>query len=355
MEFFRFLLYPFALVYGFIVLLRNILFDLKIIKSVPFPIPIISIGNLTAGGSGKTPTVEYIVKLLKDEYTIATLSRGYKRKTKGYLRVLPEDTADKVGDEPLQFARKFPDVTVAVDESRRHGIRQLMAQVTGLEAVILDDAFQHRYVKPWLSILVTDYHKIFTKDHLLPVGMLREPRRGSRRANILIVTKTPKIFSPLVRRQLLEDLKPYPHQLVCFSYIAYDEWKPVFPERVVPLGEQNKIISILMVTGIAYPSTLEEYLRPFCSDLTKLEFGDHQSYTEERLQLIRDTFLALPTRKKVIVTTEKDAMRLQNSMAETILGEYPMYYIPIHFEFHQQDKDAFTSAIKTLIKQKNHP
>jgi tetraacyldisaccharide 4'-kinase len=352
MEYFRFLLYPFALVYGFLVSLRNKLFDWKIISSVPFPIPIISVGNLTAGGSGKTPMVEYLVNLFKDEHVVATLSRGYKRKTKGFLIVSAEDTVDKVGDEPLQFARKFPGVTVAVDESRRHGIRQLMALVTGLEVIILDDAFQHRYVKPWISILVTDYHCIYPKDHLLPVGLLREPKKGSKRANIIVVTKTPKIFSPLVRRQILEDLRPSAHHMVCFSYIGYDKWLPVYPNQDGQNIDQGKVISILMVTGIAFPAPLEEYLRPLCSDLNKLEFGDHQEFTEEKLELIRDTFISLPTRKKIIVTTEKDSIRFRNSLAESKLGEFPFYYVPIRFAFHQEDSDHFEASIKAILKQK---
>ena len=350
MELLRYLLYPFALVYGFIIFVRNKLFDLKLIKSVPFPIPIISIGNLVVGGSGKTPTVEYITRLLKDQYKIATLSRGYKRKSSGFHIVTAADTPDKSGDEPLQYACKFPEVTVSVDESRRHGIRQLMAEVPGLEAVILDDAFQHRYVKAGLSILVTDYHRIYAKDHILPVGRLREFASGSKRADIIVVSKTPKIFSPLIRRQLLEDLKPAKGQVVCFSYIAYDTWEPLFPNVPLPESEQRKIISILMVTGIAFPSPLEEHLRRFCSDLNKLEFADHRDFSEDDLIKIRDKFNSLPTRKKVIVTTEKDAMRLRNDKAAAILSGIPVYYLPIRFCFHPQDKEVFDSSILSQMK-----
>jgi tetraacyldisaccharide 4'-kinase len=350
MELLRFLLYPLAVIYGLVVFLRNKLFDWRILKSFPFPIPIISVGNLVAGGSGKTPLVEYIVRLLKEQHKIATLSRGYGRKSRGFLMATPADTIDRLGDEPLQYSRKFADLPVAVDERRKHGIRQLMAEVPGLEGVILDDAFQHRYVKPGLSILVTDYHKIYPHDHLLPVGRLREWKSGSRRANIIVVSKTPKIFSPLVRRQLLEDLKPLNTQLVCFSYIAYEDWLPLYEQVPVLEGESRKVTTILLVTGIAFPPPLEEYLRPFCSDLSKLEFGDHHTFTDKDITLIRDTFLSLPTRRKIIITTEKDAMRLKSPAIESVLSELPIYYLPIRFKFHAQDQEAFEAAVMTIMK-----
>ncbi len=349
----RFLLYPFALLYGIAIGIRNKLFDWGLIKSVAFPLPVISVGNIAVGGSGKTPLVEYLIRLLKDEHKTATLSRGYKRKTKGYLRISAEDTVERAGDEPLQYARKYSGITVAVDESRRHGIRTLMAEVPEVEAVILDDAFQHRYVKPGLSILVTDYHRIYTSDYLMPVGRLREPARASKRADIIVVTKTPRIFSPLVRRQLLQDLKPASHQLVCFSYISYENWLPVYPDGQFTDEIGGKFISIIMLTGIANPAPLEEYLRPFCSDLTRMEFPDHHEFTEKDFMLIRDTFLSLPTKRKAILTTEKDAMRLRNENAVASLRDLPLYYVPIRFHFHPADKESFDSAVGILMKRKN--
>ncbi len=352
MELFRFFLYPFALIYGLVVFVRNKLFDWGILKSVSYPIPVISVGNLIAGGSGKTPLVEYITRMLKDSYRIATLSRGYKRKTKGFVLASASDTVEKVGDEPLQYTVKFDNIVVSVDESRRHGIEQLMIQFPDLEAVIMDDAFQHRYVKAGISILVTDYHKIFTQDHLLPVGKLREPKAGSKRADIIVVSKTPRIFSPMVRRQMIEDLKPDNHQLVCFSYIAYDEWLPLYNHIPSLDPEGRKVNTILLITGIAFPAPLEEYLRPFCSDLSKLEFGDHHIFMDKDITLIRDTFLALPTRRKIIVTTEKDAMRLRSPEIELVLGEFPIYYLPIRFNFHLKDKEAFEAAIMAIMNRK---
>lgn len=347
----RFLLYPFALVYGLIVFIRNKFFDWQLIRSVSFPIPIIAVGNLVVGGAGKSPMVEYLVRTLKTEYTVAVLSRGYRRKTKGFRIISMADTVENSGDEPLQFARKFPEVVVAVDENRRHGIRQLMAEVQGLEVVILDDSFQHRYVKPWLSILVTDYHRIFTKDYLMPVGRLREPRKGSLRAQIIVVSKTPKIFSPLVRRQMLDDLHADPKQQVCFAYISYDDWIPLYQDIPLIEGDSRKVNTILMVTGIAFPSPLEEYLRPFCSDLTKLTFPDHHSFSEKDIVMIRDTFNALPTRRKLIVTTEKDAMRLQKEEYRKVMGDIPIYYLPIRSNFHPRDKEVFDKTLSELMSR----
>ncbi|MBK7028446.1 MAG: tetraacyldisaccharide 4'-kinase [Bacteroidales bacterium] len=355
MEILRFLLYPFALVYGFFIFMRNKLFDWGLLRSTPFPLPIISVGNLVAGGSGKSPLVEYIVRSLKEEYKVAVLSRGYKRKTRGFRIVSSQDAVENVGDEPLQFASKFPEITVAVDESRRNGIRKLMAEIPGLEAVILDDAFQHRYVKPSISILVTDYHRIFTKDFLLPVGRLREHRKNGKRANIIVVSKTPKIFSPLVRRQLLDDLKPAPYQNVCFSYIAYDEWVPLYPEVPAIEGEGRKVNTILMLTGIVLTSPMEEYLRPFCSDLSMLSFPDHHHFSEKDIQSIKETFNSLPTRRKLIITTEKDAMRLRNEEAKSMLKDIPVYYLPIRSNFHPKDKEQFDSALQSLMNQKKLP
>ena len=352
MELARFLLYPFALIYGLGVFIRNKFFDWGIVRSVSYPIPLISVGNLAVGGSGKTPLVEYIIRMLRGKKKTATLSRGYKRKTSGFVLASADATAEKIGDEPLQYAGKFEDLAVAVDENRRHGIELLMKQVPGLEAVILDDAFQHRYVQPALSIIVTDYHRIYSSDRLLPVGRLREPVKGSRRADIIVVSKTPKIFSPIVRRQILHDLKPAIHQLVCFSYLSYDEWLPVYLQQSPLTAENRKVNTILMVTGIAFPAPMEEYLMPFCSDLVKLEFGDHHEFTLKDILLIRNTFLSLPTRRKLIVTTEKDCMRLRSVLAEPVLNELPVYYLPIRVNFHKEDREAFEEAIRSVVNPK---
>lgn len=226
----RILLLPFSLIYGLIVGVRNYFFNNGLLKSVEFKIPVISVGNLSAGGTGKTPHVEYLIRLLKDHFKIAVVSRGYLRKTRGFVLTDINSTVSMVGDEPMQYINKFKNLLVAVDENRNHGIQKLMTSHTELDAVILDDAFQHRYVKPGLSILLTDFHSLYSKDFLLPVGRLRESKKGAKRADIIIVTKTDPVFSPLSKRAVLEQLKPQPHQKVFFSYVTYGLPIPVFAE-----------------------------------------------------------------------------------------------------------------------------
>ena len=348
-EAFRFLLFPFSLLYGIIVKARNVLFDIRLLPSRKFDIPVISVGNLIAGGSGKTPMVEYIIRLLGNSANVATLSRGYKRKTKGYRLATETETVETIGDEPMQYLQKFDHIKVAVCERRKEGIRHLIKDIPDLETVILDDAFQHRYVKPELSILVTDYFKLFTKDWLLPFGRLREQISGRKRADIIVVTKTPKIFSPIVRKQLIEEIKPYPGQLICFSYINYLQYVPLYKNRCEYSSKTDSIYSIIMVTGIGNPGPMQEYLRRQCTDLEIIEFPDHHTYTTKELLQIKEKFKYLPTKRKIIVTTEKDAKRLQNAEAEEILGNLPIFYTPISFEFHPADKLVFDQAVHSAV------
>ncbi len=294
--------------------------------------------------------VEYLIRILDANTNIATLSRGYKRKTKGYRLAGENETVETLGDEPVQYLHKFTDINVAVCENRREGIRNLIKDVPDLEIVILDDAFQHRYVKPALSILVTDYFKLFTKDWLLPFGRLREQISGRKRADIIVVTKTPRIFSPIVRKQLLEEIKPYPGQLVCFSYINYLPFELVYASKCEYSAKNENVYSIIMVTGIGNPGPMQEYLRRMCTDLELMEFPDHHEFNEKDLLLIKDKFKNLPTKRKIIVTTEKDAKRLQNAEAEAILGDLPIFYTPINFEFHPADKMQFDEAILAAVK-----
>jgi len=294
--------------------------------------------------------VEYLIRLLGANAHIATLSRGYKRKTSGYLLAGENETVETLGDEPVQYHQKFTEINVAVCENRREGIRNLIRDVADLETVILDDAFQHRYVSPELSILVTDYFKLFTKDWLLPFGRLREHISGRKRADIIVVTKTPRIFSPIVRKQLMEEIKPYPGQLICFSYINYLPFEPVYKSRCEYLSKADNVYSIVMVTGIGNPGPMQEYLRRLCTDLELMEFPDHHDFTEKNLLLIKEKFKNLPTKRKIIVTTEKDAKRLQNAEAEAILGNLPILYTPINFEFHPADKKQFDEAVLAIVK-----
>ena len=355
MEAFRFLLFPLALLYGLIIRARNLLFDLKILPSEKFKVPVLSVGNLIAGGSGKTPTVEYIIHLLGDKADIAILSRGYKRKTNGYKLAGANETAETIGDEPLQYSQKFANINVAVCEKRREGIRRMIKEIQPLHTIILDDAFQHRYVKPELSILVTDYFKLYTQDWLLPFGRLREHISGRKRADIIIITKTPRIFSPIVRKQLIEEIRPYPGQLVCFSYINYLELMPVYQNKCDYTSKAENAYSIIMLTGIGNPGPMQEYLRRKCSELELMEFADHHSFSEKDLVHIKDKFKNLPTKRKIIVTTEKDAKRLQHADAEAILGNLPIFYLPIVFDFFPADKLLFDEAVISATHYNEKP
>jgi tetraacyldisaccharide 4'-kinase len=249
--------------------------------------PVISVGNLSAGGTGKTPHIEYLIRLLKTDFKIATLSRGYGRKSKGFLESSKLSAAMEIGDEPMQFIQKYDRIIVAVDEKRTRGIGLLMQKHPGLQVILLDDAFQHRYVKPGLSILLTDYHRLYYNDYMLPSGTLREFKSGARRANIIIVTKTPKIFSPITRRRILEDLKVSANQHVFFSYIKYDSLFPMFSSENCILP--SKITSILLFTGIANDYPLIEHLERMCSDLIVEKFPDDHVKAIEGAAAINDS------------------------------------------------------------------
>ncbi len=353
MNWLRLLLLPFALLYGIGVWLRNLLFDLGILPSESFDIPVISVGNLSAGGAGKTPHTEYLVRLMKDRYTVAVLSRGYKRKTKGYRLAQVDSTAKEVGDEPLQMSRKFPDVRVAVDENRRRGIRQLLRNHPEVNLVILDDAFQHRYVKAGLNLLLTGYYNPFFDNFLLPVGNLREAKFRAKRADAVIVTKTPKVFSPLDRRYFLERIKPYHSKKVFFSKLTYQPWVPLMPD--VPPPPRGKPNNIFLLTGIARTEALEEHLKTRCKNLFVHKYRDHHQFTPANLRKLQAHYHKTIGNDKVVVTTEKDAMRLDDPMLSESLKGMPIYYLPVKVSFQDQDKKKIDRLIfRFLARYPDH-
>jgi tetraacyldisaccharide 4'-kinase len=343
MKFIQFISLPVSFCYGFMMMIRNLMFDMGILHSESFTVPVISIGNLSMGGTGKTPHIVYLIRLLKERYRLATLSRGYGRESKGFIMGSPDSDARTIGDEPLQYLRKYAGIKVAVDEKRARGITTLTERYPELDAILLDDAFQHRYVKPGLSILLTDYQLIYPDDFVVPSGRLREFRCGALRADIIIVTKTPKIFSPIIRRKILEDLRPKKHQKVYFSYIKYGV--PVAVNNGSSARFPAKIISLLLFTGIANDYPMKEHLTRYCSDIKALKFRDHHQFTVQDMEKIRKTFFDLPTQSKVIVTTEKDAMRLRTLELAPLVGSLPIYYLPIETEFHERDKTEFDAVI----------
>ena len=258
------LLYPFSLIYGLMVWIRNSLFDIQAIKSIEFPIPLISVGNITVGGTGKTPHIEYLVELLKDEFTLATLSRGYKRKTRDFILADSLSGISDIGDEPVQIKNKYPDIHVAVDRRRVNGVRELMRRIPELDVILLDDAYQHRHIKPGLSILLIDFNRPLSEDHLLPAGRLREQGYERRRANIILITKCPDRLKPIERRIIVKDLKLYPFQHLFFTKLIYGKPVPVFADinKRIPLEEMKAAKPhILMVTGIAGPRLFKKHLR----------------------------------------------------------------------------------------------
>jgi len=349
-EFFRIFLLPFALVYGLITGLRNLLFDLHILPSERFGLPVISVGNLSAGGTGKTPHVEYLIRLLSDTYQVTTLSRGYGRKTRGFRLAGATDSADTLGDEPMQYFTKFKNISVCVDENRRHGIKNLQCLKHPVKVVLLDDAFQHRYVKAGISVLLTDYHHLYSQDYLLPVGRLRESKSGRRRADIIIVTKTPNVLSPIVKRNILAELKPYPHQKVYFSFIRYSELTALWG-KPCQVKSGKKFNTILLFAGIANIYPLQDYLRNECNELVIMQFDDHHKYTEEDLHRIKQNFADIYSRNKLLVTTEKDAMRLLTPGLKELAKQLPVHYLPMEIDFHKEDKEAFDEQILSYVKR----
>jgi tetraacyldisaccharide 4'-kinase len=332
-----------------IMLVRNLLFDLGILYSEKFDLPVISVGNLSYGGTGKTPHIEYLIRLIGDSVLIATLSRGYGRKSKGFILASRRSNVKYIGDEPLQFVKKFHNIKVAVDENRVRGIHKLMDKFPDLGLVLLDDAFQHRWVKPGISILLTDYHRLFTDDHVVPSGQLREFPSGAKRADVIIVTKTPKVFSPITRRRILNDMKPRPSQQLFFSYITYGNLIPVNEGQ--DQAVLQKLSYILLFTGIANDYPLQEEVRRKCTDLSVLKFPDHHQYEMKDMETIRARFEDLPTRKKIILTTEKDLMRLKNPEFSNFFKNLPLFYLPIEINFHEKDKQKFDKLIIDYVGQ----
>lgn len=352
----RLLLYPFALLYGLLMRLRNKLFDLGI-----FPvqehndIALIGVGNLNVGGTGKTPHVEYIVRLLDKKYAIGTLSRGYGRKTSGFLVAPADCTTQDVGDEPKQFRHRFrPEVPVAVDGNRNRGVKKLREAFPDLEVIVLDDVFQHRRIKPGLQIMLTDYAQLYYTDTMLPTGNLREPASGVNRADIIIVTKTPALFSPLERKRIIKEINPKPYQHVFFSYIRYGDFMP-FGDKVEKRFISKEFYfernySIVLLTGIANAHSLEYFLQDKVKQLVPFRFRDHHEFTAANINALREIFDSIAAENKIILTTEKDAMRLEKPGIRELLSDLPLFYIPIEVAFHDKESDEFDQQILTYVR-----
>ncbi len=347
MGLFRIILYPFSVVYGIISGLRNLMFDLKILPSESFDVPVISVGNLSVGGTGKTPHVEYLIRLLKDQYRVATLSRGYGRKTKGFRMAGRASNARDIGDEPALFKEKFPGIMVAVDGNRRRGVRRLMKLDLPPDVILLDDAFQHRYIRPGLSILLTDALNLYTRDCLLPAGRLREPRIGAKRAEIIVVTKTEASLSPADKKDFLEELNPAPNQTICYSYIKYQDPVSFSGEKWELYGQKQD--GVLLVTGIANPHPLEIFLKGHFHQVERLTFSDHHAFTARDMRKIHFVFRNMPEKNKIIITTEKDAIRMRETHLSGFLQDLPLYYLPVRIGFHSGSRQSFDSLVLDYV------
>jgi len=355
----RWLLFPFAVLYFSVVKLRNLLYDFGLLRSKSFDFPIISVGNISVGGTGKTPHIEFLIRLLKNQYQLATLSRGYKRKTSEFIIASISSSADEIGDEPKQLKQKFPQITVAVDRKRVNGTEQLLKQNKKPDVILLDDAYQHRSIKPGLSILLIDYNKPLHKDRILPVGSLRESATELKRADIIIYTKTPKDIKPIDQRIAISHLEAQPYQNVYFTYLKYGGLEPVIPEAGLPAIALDKdfmaqnYITIL-VSGIANPKPLYDYLEPYCRSIVKMQFGDHHNFTKRDISHIYHKVRQVGANNKIIITTEKDAIRFQNFAKRTTLPPEILqcfYYIPIEIEFVDKDKIQFENQIIEYVRE----
>lgn len=357
-------LLPLSWLYGLGVGLRNWLFDLGVLRHRAFSIPVISVGNITVGGSGKTPHVEYLIRLLQNDMKVGVLSRGYKRKSHGYVLATHDTPMRMIGDEPYQMRQKFHDIYVAVDKDRCEGIDRLThdEETRNVDVILLDDAFQHRYVQPGINILLVDYHRLIIYDQLLPAGRLREPKEGKNRADIVIITKCPKDLKPMEFRVLTKAMNLYPYQELYFTSIDYDRPIAIFPDEAQTTSEspvmnfatnREKLSmltgkNVLLLTGIASPKQMEMDLRKTCRAITPLTFGDHHAFTPRDVERINDTFAAMDG-QKVIITTEKDSARLQSLEGLSAEVRANLYALPIKVQFMQDQEEYFNQKIISYV------
>jgi tetraacyldisaccharide 4'-kinase len=345
----RLLLFPISILYGAIVKIRNLMYDWGVFKSTPVGVPTICIGNITVGGTGKTPMVEYVADLLLLNFNVATLSRGYKRSTKGFQFVGINSTANEVGDEPLQIKTKFPQIIVAVNGNRVEGVNRIIFENPSTDVIILDDAFQHRRIQSGFSILLVDYQRPIWNDFFLPTGNLRDGFRERRRANAIIFTKCPPGLSEQNRREAIAQLKPQKHQSIFFSSIRYGAPIPLFPDAADTkiLGKDTEALAF---TGIASPSPFFSYIQEFYQLRGALIFSDHHFFSKKEIRAIFEKFSEIGAESKFILTTEKDAMRLRGLNVVPNEMKPFLYYIPIKVVFENDGQQEFNNKIIGYVR-----
>ncbi len=351
------LLIPFSLLYKAGIYIYHCLYNWGIKKSFQPPLPTICVGNLSVGGTGKSPMVEYLLNLLSGlvplssgegvgaRFQVAVVSRGYKRKTRGFVRAQEGVTADDIGDEPMQFYKKFPGATIVVDEKRAEGINRLLQQNPEIGVIILDDAFQHRRVKAGLNILLTEYNNIFTTDRYLPAGSLRDLKSAYKRADLIIVTKTNRNITATEKQKIIDAIRPLSHQKLYFTDIGYDAPYNVSTKQNIDL---ETVESIILITGIANPVPLLNYLKQFPANLVHLEYPDHHSFSQKDIGDILGTYHSAGTENRIILTTEKDAVRL---MEWKELLAFPVFALPVRHEFLFNKGDDFDQMIRNYLMQ----
>ena len=347
------MLLPLSLIYGLVTAVRNWLFDQEILKTTIFPIPIICIGNLSVGGTGKTPHTEFVIDLLQSEWKTAMLSRGYKRTTKGFVLADEKSVSQTIGDESFQIYQKFSEITVAVDEKRVRGVRKLLDIHPDLRAVILDDAFQHRYIYSGLSIVLTDFYNLYTRDLVLPAGTLREWKAGCKRADIIVVTKCPADLKPIEMRIIETEIEPENNQMLFFSTYVYNEIIPVFPEANHENWSLAKVkeseAHVLLVAGIVNPKPIIECINKYTEHIDSLFFGDHHNFSPKDYAAISSEFDKIENESKIILTTEKDAARLVNDPNYPEKLKCRIFALPIRVEILNNQEPLFIQKIKNYV------
>lgn len=347
----KFLLFPFQWIFILLSSLRKAAYFSGLIKRHSFDIPVICVGNISTGGTGKTPHTKYLSNLLSENnFKVAILLRGYKRKEKGIFECTTNHCVTDIGDEALEYmSMNNPNIRVFVAGNRKKGIQYILEHYEDVQVVVMDDGYQHYRVKAGLYILLSDFHKLFINNHVLPVGSLRETKSAVKRADVLVITKSPKVYSPLIFKDLAGKLNT--HHDFHMSYLNYGLMKAIYSENSDLEEKTGDFYTIFLLSGIVNPYPLEEHLRRYCVDLQKFQFPDHYEYTEKDVQKLRCEFEKHLIKNKIIVTTEKDVPRLIKAEIKEILVDLPVYYVPISIGFHINAEKSFDQKILDYVAE----
>lgn len=350
-----FLLYPFSFVYGLATSFRNFLYDAGLISSEKFSVPVICVGNITVGGTGKTPHTEYLVDLLRKEFRVAVLSRGYKRKSKGFRSASSLSTVKEIGDEPFQLFRKFPDIIVAVDRDRLNGVKSILKDRPDINLIILDDGFQHRKIKPGLSILLSDFNNPMSADYMLPYGNLRESIKNIRRADVIVIAKSPENISEATREEITRNIHRISERRIFFTSISYKDPVPLFKEyvsnklRFADISSENN--GVVLLTGIASPTPLKQYIEKYFGEIIHLKLPDHHYFNENDIKKIIVAWNSLKSKVKYVITTEKDGVRLMEFTNIADFIKESIYYVPVGISFLNNGKQEFDNLIFDYVRK----